>query len=43
LRKILVVEDDHTLLEFLRYNLVRHDHEVVTATTGIEALELARN
>jgi DNA-binding response OmpR family regulator len=43
LSKILVVEDDRTLLELLQYNLVRHDHDVVTATTGIQALELARN
>jgi DNA-binding response OmpR family regulator len=43
LSKILVVEDDRTLLELLRYNLDRHDYEVVTATTGIQALELAKN
>ncbi len=41
--KILVVEDDRTLLELLQYNLVRQDYQVVTATTGIQALELARN
>jgi DNA-binding response OmpR family regulator len=43
LGKILVVEDDRTLLELLRYNLARQDYEVVTATSGIQALELAKN
>lgn len=40
--KILVVEDDLTLLELLKYNLSNQSYEVLTATDGIQALELAR-
>jgi len=42
-RKILVVEDDKTLLDVLKYNLTKEGYEVVTAVDGIRALELARN
>jgi len=41
-QKILVVEDDLTLMETLEYNLVRQGYEVVTASDGLKALELAR-
>lgn len=40
--KILVVEDDQTLLETLEYNLQRQGYEVVTAENGRTALILAR-
>ena len=40
--KILVVEDEAALVETLHYNLLREGYEVVTATDGISALEVAR-
>jgi len=40
--KILVVEDDNTLLETLEYNLTRQGYQVSTATDGLTALEAAR-
>ena len=40
--RILVVEDDPNLLEILRYNLRAAGHEVRTASTGEDALRLAR-
>jgi DNA-binding response OmpR family regulator len=41
--KILVVEDDETLLEMLKYNLERQDYEVLTAQDGRTGLQLARS
>ena len=41
--KILVVEDDRTLLDVLKYNLVKEGYNVVTATDGAQALEIARS
>lgn len=40
--KILVVEDDNTLLEMLDYNLARQGYQVVTAKDGRSALTFAR-
>jgi DNA-binding response OmpR family regulator len=40
--KILVVEDDPTLLETLDYNLARQDYGVCKAADGVTGLELAR-
>jgi two-component system OmpR family response regulator len=40
--KILVVEDDRTLLNVLKYNLTKEGYSVVTAVDGAEALEVAR-
>jgi DNA-binding response OmpR family regulator len=40
--KILVVEDDKTLLEMLKYNLERQDYKVLTAEEGRSGLQLAR-
>ena len=40
--KLLIVEDEPTLLETLKYNLMRQGYEVVTAADGIEALPTAR-
>ena len=41
--KILIVEDDRTLLDVLKYNLTKEGHDVVTASDGVEALDVARN
>ncbi|MBP6471540.1 MAG: response regulator transcription factor [Chloroflexi bacterium] len=41
--KVLVVEDDTTLLETLEYNLSHQGYEVVTAVNGRDALALARS
>jgi len=40
--KILIVEDDRTLLNVLKYNLTKEGYSVVTAVDGVEALEVAR-
>jgi len=40
--KVLVVEDDPTLLETLEYNLKRQGYQVYTAADGLAALEVAR-
>jgi DNA-binding response OmpR family regulator len=40
--KVLVVEDEPTLLETLEYNLTRQGYDVCTATDGLAALEVAR-
>ena len=40
--KVLVVEDDQTLLSVLEYNLKKGGYKVVTATDGIEALAIAQ-
>ena len=42
-RKIVVIEDDSTLREALRYNLVSEGYDAVTAEDGIDGLELARD
>ena len=42
-RKVLVVEDEPVLLETLDYNLSREGYEVSQATTGHQALEVARS
>jgi len=38
----MIVEDDNNLLETLKYNLKKENYEVVTASDGIQALEIAR-
>lgn len=40
--KILIVEDEPTLLETLEYNFSRQGYEVCTATDGLAALQVAR-
>ncbi|NPV77208.1 MAG: response regulator transcription factor [Anaerolineae bacterium] len=40
--KILIVEDERTLLETLEYNLRRQGYEVETADNGVDALAAAR-
>lgn len=39
---ILLVEDDPTLAETLRYNLERESHTVLVTADGVQGLELAR-
>lgn len=39
--RILLVDDEDDILEFVRYNLVREGYEVFTARNGAEALEVA--
>jgi two-component system OmpR family response regulator len=41
--KILIVEDDRTLLDVLKYNLTKEGYSLVAAIDGIQALELARS
>ncbi len=41
--KLLIVEDEPTLLEALEYNLVRQGYEVITASDGAMALPKARS
>jgi len=40
--KVLVVEDDGTLLETLEYNLARQGYAVLSAADGVKGLETAR-
>ena len=40
--KILIVEDDRTLLDVLKYNLLKENYTVATAVDGVQALEVAR-
>lgn len=39
--RILLVDDEEDILEFVRYNLVREGYEVFTAQDGAEALRIA--
>jgi len=41
--KILVVEDDQTLLNVLKYNLAKEGYDVFTAADGLLALDVARS
>jgi len=40
--KILIIEDERSLIETLEYNLTRQGYEVVAAVDGVEALWTAR-
>ncbi len=40
--KILLVDDESDILEFLKYNINKEGFEVHTATNGKEAIEIAR-
>jgi two-component system OmpR family response regulator len=41
--KVLIVEDDRTLLDVLKYNLTKEGHDVITASDGVKALDVARD
>lgn len=41
--RILIVEDDSSLLDVLKYNLDKEGYHVLAATDGAQALEVARN
>jgi len=41
-QKILLVDDEQDILEFLSYNLKKEGYDVSTATNGKEAVELAK-
>ena len=40
--KLLLVDDDEDIIEFLSYNLIREGFEVFTAANGKEAISLAK-
>ncbi|MFA8450400.1 MAG: response regulator transcription factor [Bacteroidales bacterium] len=40
-KKILLVDDDDDILEFLKYNLERSKFKVYTASNGIDAIKIA--
>ena len=40
--KILLVDDEPDIIEFLGYNLTKEGYDVTTATSGKEAVELAK-
>jgi len=40
--RVLIVEDDQTLLSVLEYNLAKEGYNVVTAADGVKALEATR-
>jgi DNA-binding response OmpR family regulator len=40
--KVLIVEDDETLLEVLKYNLIKEGYAVISALDGARAIEVAR-
>ncbi len=42
MEKILVVDDEGDILELLRFNLTRDGYNVISTTSGEEALDLAR-
>jgi two-component system OmpR family response regulator len=41
--KVLIVEDDRTLLDVLQYNLAKEGYDVLMATDGAKGLETARS
>jgi two-component system, OmpR family, alkaline phosphatase synthesis response regulator PhoP len=41
--KILIVDDETDILDFLSYNLKREGFEVYTAQSGLQGLEIAKN
>ena len=41
--KILIVDDEQDILEFLSYNLQKEGYEIYTANNGIEGLKIAVN
>ncbi len=41
--RILLVDDEEDIINFLSYNLRKEGYEVLTASNGIEAVESAKN
>ncbi|MFT4754701.1 MAG: two-component system alkaline phosphatase synthesis response regulator PhoP [Salibacteraceae bacterium] len=41
--KILLVDDDPDILEFIEYNLAKEGFEVATANNGVEAIKIAQS
>ena len=41
--KILIVDDEHDILEFLSYNIKKVGYDVVTADNGKRGYYLAKN
>lgn len=41
--RVLLVDDEPDIIEFIRYNLVKEDFEVVTAVNGKDAIAKARD
>ena len=42
-KRILLVDDEQDILDLLKYNLEAEGYETMTATNGLQALELAQN
>ena len=42
-KKILIVDDEEDIVEFLQYNLEKVGYDVLTATNGSEALSIAKS
>jgi two-component system alkaline phosphatase synthesis response regulator PhoP len=42
-KKILIVDDEEDILEFLSYNLSKEDYKIETATNGSDAITLAQD
>jgi len=42
-KKILIVDDEEDILEFLSYNLSKEDYQIETAMNGPDAIEIAQN
>jgi len=42
-KRLLLVDDEQDILELLKYNLEAEGYETMTATNGLQALELAQN
>ncbi|HAD12108.1 MAG TPA: DNA-binding response regulator, partial [Saprospirales bacterium] len=40
-KKILIVDDEPDILEFLQYNLKKEGYQVATAPDGLQALQVA--
>lgn len=40
--KILIVDDEQDILEFIEYNLIKEDYQVITANNGYEAIKTAK-
>jgi two-component system OmpR family response regulator len=41
-KKVLIVEDDQTLVEVLKYNLAKEGYQTLSAFDGVSGLEIAR-